>query len=142
MESETYRLKISHKTQSERSRNSTAFRSFVRVLRQIRKRDQFELFSSSKRQTRTRKQRNQSTIEGDGYSMHSVICSFGGQGNGGSITIDSRKLTERWLLLEIVAGINHDEASHLRRHFHFRKTDRHRKNTRKEGDEEVEKTDE
>jgi hypothetical protein len=99
----------------------------LRFLRQIRKRDQFELFSSSKRQTRTRKQRNQSTVEGDGYSMHSVICSFGGQGNGGSITIDSRKLTERWLLLEIVAGINHDEASHLRRHFHFRKTDRHRK---------------
>jgi hypothetical protein len=50
MESETYRLKISHKTQSERSRNSTAFRSFVRVWRQIRKRDHFELFSSSKRQ--------------------------------------------------------------------------------------------
>jgi hypothetical protein len=74
--------------------------------------------------------------------MHSVICSFGGQGNGGSITIDSRKLTERWLLLEIVAGINHNEASHLRRHFDFRKTDGHRKNTRKEGDEEVEKMDE
>jgi hypothetical protein len=74
--------------------------------------------------------------------MHSVICSFGGQGNGRSITIDSRKLTERWLVLEIVAGINHNEASHLRRHFHFRKTDRHRKNTSKEGDEEVEKTDE
>jgi hypothetical protein len=44
------RLKISHKTQSERSRNSTAFRSFVRVWRQIRKKDHFELFSSSKRQ--------------------------------------------------------------------------------------------
>jgi hypothetical protein len=79
-------------------------------------------------------------MKGDGYSMHRVICSFGGHGNGRSITIDSRKLTERWLLLEIVPGINHNESSHLCPHFHFRKTEQTQKNTRKEGDEEVKKT--
>jgi hypothetical protein len=76
-ESETYRLKTSRKTRPWSSRNLIVFRSFVPVLREIRKGISSNLFFPSKRQTRTRKQRNWQSKESEGYNIHRVMLSCG-----------------------------------------------------------------
>jgi hypothetical protein len=76
-ESERYRLKISRKTRPWSSRNSIVFKSFVPVLRQIRKGISSNLFFPSKRQRSTRKERNWQTKESEGYNIRRVMLSCG-----------------------------------------------------------------
>jgi len=76
-ESEKYRLKTSRKTRPWSSRNLIVFRSFVPVLREIRKGISSNLFFPSKRQTRTRKQRNWQSKESEDYNIRRVMLSCG-----------------------------------------------------------------
>jgi len=98
-ESEIYRLKISHKTRPWSSRNSIGVRSFVPVLRQIRKGISSNLIFPSKRQRRTRKQRNWQSKESEGFNIRRGMLSCGRKGNS-----PSEKIQEGFTEMVSVGG--------------------------------------
>ncbi len=109
-ESETYRLKTSRKTRPWSSRNLIVFRSFVPVLRQIRKGISSNPFFPSERQTRTRKQRNWQSKESEGYNIRRVIC-WDVDIKGAVHHKIFKKRLQRWLVLEVVPCMNHEETT-------------------------------
>jgi hypothetical protein len=130
-ESETYRLKISGKTRPWSSRNSIVFRSFVPVLRQIRKGSVPTFFSppNGKGVQEKRGIDSQRRVRATIYAESCWAVDVKGAVHHKRF----KKGLKRWLVLEVLPCMNHEEVRCLRQHMQTQNVHALRRRRRKQG---------